>query len=372
MRKKILLQFFLTVKILVFFSPFIFSQNFNPNYLKNFALLHDLADDWQVYDNKYESYVPYIKERHQNPKSMSFWLDIAQYKAYQMVFWGESNTFLFINNQLYRQIDRSGWQIIRVDSLAKQVNKAQVFVSLYDPQMRLPLKSVVIAHQLKTSEVVLKKIAQVSSPLNRQSRPLDYKDFVIMVSLVLVLIFIFLWNYKPKIFLEFYNLKITFSTLALSRRDLSGVSRPFAGVKGVFLLAHAWIIAFYFFMGQIVNSPNLDFQWIRLSWTNASLVVNYLGLCGWVFMLIFGKYALVNFSGLVLNMRNEITAMHFYEYIRLQMMFYAFFTITPWIFYISIPHLSQDFYQLGTFIILGFHIFQSILVSFFVFFTFYK
>jgi hypothetical protein len=367
MRKKILLQFLIFFCLNIFFSLPSFSQTFNPNYLRNFALMHDLADDWQVYDNKYDAYVPYTKERHQNPKSMSFWLDMAQYQPYQLIFWAEANTFLFINNQLYWQIDRPGWQKLKLDSLAKQIGKPQVFVTFYDPQLRLPLKAIVIAHQLKASDAIIKKIAQTSTPLNRQLRLPDYKDFVIIIAVLLAIIYTFLWNYNPKTFLEFYNLKITFSTLALSRRDLSGISRPFAGIKGFFLFAHALVVAFYYFLGQIVNSPNLDFQWIGFSWTNISLIINYLALSLLVFALIFGKYVLINFSGLVLNMRSETTAMHFYEYIRLGMTFYGIFSLAPLIVYISMPYFSQDFYQVGIFIILIFHIFQSILVSFFVF-----
>jgi hypothetical protein len=367
MRKRSFIQFLTFFGISIFFSLSLFSQTFNPNYLKNFALMHDLADDWQVYDNKYDSYVPYNQERHQNPKSMSFWLDIARYQPYQLLFWAEANTFLFIDNQLYRQINQSGWQNLKLDSLANRLGKSQIFISFYDPQLRLPLKAIVIGHQLKTSDVVLKKIAQTSSPLNRRLRLPDYKDFVLIIAIFLAIVYTLLWNYNPKTFLEFYNLKITFSTLALSRRDLSGISRPFSGVKGFFLFAHAWVVAFYYFVGQIVHYPNLDFQWLNLAWVNLSLIINYIGFCLLIFALIFGKYILINFSGLVLNMRNETSAMHFYEYIRLGMMFYGVFMLFPLVIYISMPHLSPDFYQLGRFAILIFHIFQSILVSFFVF-----
>ena len=44
----------------------------------SYYLVQDFKTDWQVYDERYKSYVPFIRERHQNYRSVSVLFNLEE------------------------------------------------------------------------------------------------------------------------------------------------------------------------------------------------------------------------------------------------------------------------------------------------------
>src|SRR5690348_15128418 len=64
---------------------------------KNYYIVHELKYDWQVYDKRYKTYVPYIRAKHANVSSVNFPLDLQAYKGYELVLYSDEEFYLFIN-----------------------------------------------------------------------------------------------------------------------------------------------------------------------------------------------------------------------------------------------------------------------------------
>jgi hypothetical protein len=347
---------------------FLWAQNPSPNILKNYAMMYDLTKDWQVYDQKYGGYVPYIMERHQKPKSVSCWLDLEKYRRFQLVLWANANTFLFINNQLCRNIEKDAWLSISLDSLYRVFPQKQVFLSIYDNKQRLPLSTIAIVQKMSTPEVFNKQNLNPSKSLERNPRLPDYKDFVIIAALGLLAFFTFLWNFNPKTFINFYYPSLSTLIGSLTRRELNitALNRPFSGVNIWFMIGQALLLGYYYITSSLIASPNLNFQWIILSYDSINLIINWLLIAAAFLALTFGKYLLVTISAILLNIKKEVAGGHFYEYIRLNMIFYLIISIIICYIYTSQFYMSITFIKIMRVFIPGFHIIQAILVSFYV------
>ena len=105
----------------------------------NYVPFQDLEVEWQVYDDKYKAYVPYVSARHKGTKTISFWLDTEKFKPYHLIIKLKKDEYFFINQQLHQIISKDGWQAYKIDSLQKLYNDKKIFLTFYNKNASVAL-----------------------------------------------------------------------------------------------------------------------------------------------------------------------------------------------------------------------------------------
>lgn len=331
-----------------------------------FLKIYDLEDEWQVYDTKYNSYVPYIKDRHVDSKTASFWLNLKKYHGYKLTFYSPKDVFVFINKQLCKEIKKAGWVTFKIDSLQTVFNKdKKLFFTFYDRGYRLPLKSVYVGYFKEEFTNTKKSKKQVSKIQERERHISGVGEFLTIVGALILGIFTLLLNFYPKTFLSYYSFRSSVSSL--SRKDISLISKPFNAINLLFLGLHALIISLFFMLAQkdITGILNVSFKLVNTNYDFLSLLINYALFFAIVFGLIFLKYILLKVFGILLSLE-KIEYTHFYEYMRLSKLFYTIAVIFPVFMLVSAEEYIGDLNKFFIYFVIGFHFLQTILVSFYV------
>lgn len=332
-----------------------------------FLKIYDLEDEWQVYDTKYNAYVPYIEGRHINSKTASFWLDVQTYKGYSLTFRSPKDVLVFIDKKLCREVSKEGWVTFNIDSLRHVFSqKDKLFFTFYDRGYRLPLKSVHIGYFKQDFKSTTKKNKNTISKIQEQSRRRSgVKYFMIIVGSILLGIFTLLWNFHPKTFSSYYSFRSSVSSL--SRKDISMISKPFNAINLLFLGLHALVISLFFMLAQkdITGILNVSFKLVNANYDFFSLLINYTLFFTIVFGLIFLKYILLKVFGVLLSLE-KIEYTHFYEYIRLSKLFYTVAVIVPIFMLVSAEEYLTELNKYFIYFVIGFHFVQTMLVSFYV------
>ena len=97
----------------------------------SFYIVHDYQDDWQVFDERYKAYVPYVREQHKGYNSFSLFFDVENYKGYKILYRSEKENYLFIDASLQKQLPVSTLVVLDVDSLQNVFGKSKLFLTIY-------------------------------------------------------------------------------------------------------------------------------------------------------------------------------------------------------------------------------------------------
>lgn len=330
-----------------------------------YLVSYDLSDDWQVYDNKYKSYVPYIAQRHGNSKSMGFWLTPSDFERQYLVIFVAADSYFFINQKLTAHFKENQWVHYSLDSLREIYGKKPLFCTFYDDKRRLPFDKLSIAY-LKSVE----KKSNISYTEESKDafmiypRGLQSYKYVLVVSFCLGLIGLaFLLNYSPKSFWSYFSLRSSLSSLA--QKDNNLIHKPINTFNTVFILVISiWLgIYFEFFFGitQRNASYSGDTSWLSNPWLFQALLVVGINL------LFFLKYSSSSFFGLLLNIPKPVIHMHFFEYVRTLSLYYliAGFCIMALIGGFE-NFFGEYFIEVMLYFTLIFHISQAFLIVYFI------
>lgn len=317
--------------------------------------VYPLSDDWQVYDENYGAHVPYIENRHKNSKTMSFWLDLKRFEGFEVVFYAYEGIYLMINNNLCKQINREGWQSLKVDSLREIYSGDQIFFTVYDKLPRLPLPALFIGYPKETlSKIQEYNPSQVSFP--KTARSSVFKYFITLQMLLLGLFYTSIFNYQPRALKGYFDWRSSLSRV--SHIDPGLISKSLSGTSLLLLGGQALVLAFVF---EVLwkNNPSIPEEY-NLLLGYSSYLQSFL----WIILLIALKYLILSFLGIILNIDKGVIQVHFFEYFRLSGLFYGFLAII--LIFLNISFTAQNFHTALGLSVLFFHIIQAFLVSFYV------
>jgi hypothetical protein len=356
--------------LLAFLSVFGFSATTstakNIEMPQNYTILQDLTEDWLVYDDSYGGYVPYMKNRHTKLKTLSFWLEVEKYKAYRLLFFAEKDTYLYIDKRLAYKFDKTGWHHLSVDSLQKVYQNPHLFCTFYDAQYRLPLPTLAIvihAAGKQASNMETDRQEKITF-LDRTPRPEDYKDWGLLSFLVIVILYTVLFNYNPKIFSSFFSERSSLSTR--SRKDPNLIQKPLNMVNFIYMGVHGLLLSYFYMLWAVVVDNQAQFLWIPFKSSVLGLTINqfYYWLLAWG--ILVGKMLLLLFFGRLLSVDRQVIHVHLFEYVRFSYLFYTAWAILGALVFCAYSEYNVAFFNLSTYFIVFFHLFQAIRVSFFV------
>lgn len=205
-----------------------------------FYLVHDYRDDWQVFDERYNAYVPYVHEVHKGYSSYSLFFDIENYKSYKLLYQSPKENYLFIDATLQRKLPVDTWVVIDIDSLQRVYHKTTLFLTFYGTNTGIEHLSVQIGNKIpdlkndiKLSDSLLTVIPRILSP---------FKNFVALCLLFLSCFYALLYNYQPKEFSRYFSVR---ELLTIGVRDDSlTVTKPFHLANFIFVIALSFTTAY--------------------------------------------------------------------------------------------------------------------------------
>jgi len=332
------------------------AQTKKVDFPEEYLLSYTLGDDWQVYDEKYKEYVPYIPLRHGNSKSMGLWIEPSSFAHQDVVLYSLPDTYLFINQRLAAYYPVEGWASYSLDSLGQIYGTKPFFCTLYDDTQRLPIPQIFIGfRQVKTQKAENKiKIAPDFPIIERISQ--NYKYVLIFSFLMGLAGYTLLLNYSPKSFWSYFSFRSSLSSLA--QKDNNLINKPVNNFNLIFVFVLSIWLSIYFetFFGLTDRVSLYSGQsiWFRNPWMLQVLLI--LGLNS----LFFLKYAGLTFFGLLLNIPKTTIRIHFFEYLRTLCLYYTFaglgiITLVGGFEYL----LGHSFIQVMLYLTLIFHIIQS-------------
>ncbi|MCS6822021.1 MAG: DUF4271 domain-containing protein [Microscillaceae bacterium] len=332
---------------------------------ENYFIISDLTESYQVYDEKYESYVPYIKRVYQNTQTISAWLPLHKNKPYTLLLYAYPKTYFFIDKKLVYKFDKEGWYFFSIDSLARIKNKSHLFLTFYHEDYRLPLPTLCIASKQTVTDKLAKKTKEPISLQILQRQKKVIRDVITSIFLLVLVVFTLVWIYYRKNFLRYYSLRSSRSVLI--RNEILLMSKPFSLANLILVLFLSLVIGFVYVLIrqekalsilQINNTywaDNIGFWWLF-----------YLAISICIFALLIFKYVLNWFFANLLGLE-KIVNIHYFEYIRLSYLFYPNFALFLILLYLSFPYRVTQIVPYMPYIFVSFYVLQIIFLLFYIY-----
>lgn len=334
-----------------------------------YVVIHDLSYSWQIYDEDFEGYIPYISSKHQNVRTVSFWLDVNRFRNYHLIYQADKGQVLFINQKLCNVNTVTGLQVLSLDSLYDLYQKDKLFISFYDKKRNLPLQSVFIGKLMNQADNTYD--ANVSNPINKtqleKKKNLDdIQNFIIIITLILLIFYAVLRNFYPRFFKLYHSLLIhNFSAKRLN----SGVtySHPIFSTSFLFIILSSLLIGLFYTLFQNQPFTNWDIMSYLLNQKSLEnilgLTYKFLATTGIVLIFLLCKFLLLLFMGLPLKNKNLLN-LHFYEYIRLSNLVYIILNVTTLVIFFSQISWTSSFFSIFYYFIAILHFLQSLSISY--------
>ncbi len=303
-----------------------------------FYLVHDYKDDWQVFDERYKAYVPYVREQHKNYNSFSLFFDTENYKTYKLLYYSSKENYLFIDASLQKKLPVNQWVVLDVDSLQSVYKKTKLFLTIYGTNTNLEEILVYTGNKISKSQKVIELSESLLTIIPRDASP--FQNFFVIGLLLLACVYAFLYNYQPKSFERFFSVK---DLLTISIRDDSFVvNKPFDFGNLLFVINLSITLGFIFMLIRHTDTDLFSASNILQDGdTFGTLLTNFLEITAIIFTAFIFKYVSLAVLSNLYRL-DKIINVHFFKIIQSSSIFFLLVLILLTISTISIPEITQN------------------------------
>jgi hypothetical protein len=284
----------------------------------------DLENDWQVYDEDFRAYVPYLPELHSSISSVSVFIDVESNRNYKLLLFSESDSYLFINAALRRKLPAKTWAVFSIDSLYRVYQRQgatqpEIFLTVYGTP-GITGKQLFIGYP----KASVKKIITLADD-NLSVRPRTksaYSDLLGLVLLFLLATHAFLYTFYRRPFLRFYNPRDLVSVKLRDETVLIG--RPLSLTAILFTLNLTFVLAYLVLVAQSQNTAFLSMQWVPFFDGHPFLrtFLSYGIVCVVVFGLMLAKYVMLQTMGSLYKL-DRLADVHYFKVIQSSSLFFT-------------------------------------------------
>ena len=305
---------------------------------KSFYIVHDYQDDWQVFDERYKAYVPYVREQHKGYNSFSLFFDIENYKGYKILYRSEKENYLFIDASLQKQLPVSKLVVLDVDSLQNVFGKAKLFLTIYGTNSNIEDISLQIGNRISKAQKALEMNQSLLTILPRDISP--FQNFFVLGLIILVCFYAFLYNFQPKSFERFFSPR---DLLTISKRDDSFVvNKPFDLGNILFVISLSLTLGFIFMLithekTDLFSASNI----LREGETLGTLMLNFLEISIIVFASLLFKYFALKVLSNLYRLDN-ITNIHYFKIIQASSLFFLIILVILSFSSVSSPSIVKN------------------------------
>ncbi len=284
--------------------------------------VHDLSQDFEVYDEAARAYVPYIVEQHADKTALSAYVDMESNRHYQLLISTRQDGYLFVNAALKRKLRAGTWQVLSIDSLFRQYRQPQIFLTLYGAP-GFDERQLFIGYPKSATQ---KAVVLRDDSLGLRPRPLSaYVNFLGLGLLFLLATHAFLFSMHQRAFRRFYNLRDLLSLRAQEESFL--INRPLSGTNILFTINLSFVLAYLILL---VQSRNIDVFASQLLVSGEQklgvLAGEFFVLSSVAFLLLMGKYVLLEVLGGLYKLQ-EIINVHFFKVLQSSLLFFTAMTL---------------------------------------------
>jgi hypothetical protein len=304
----------------------------------SFYIVHDYQDDWQVFDERYKAYVPYVREQHKGYNSFSLFFDIENYKGYKILYRSEKENYLFIDASLQKKLPISTLVVLDVDSLQNVFGKAKLFLTIYGTNTNVEDLSVQIGNKISKAQKAIEMNESLLTILPRDISP--FQNFFVLGLIILTCFYAFLYNFQPKSFERFFSPR---DLLTISKRDDSFVvNKPFDLGNILFVVSLSLTLGFIFMLithekTDLFSASNI----LREGETLGTLMLNYLEISIIVFASLMFKYFALRVLSNLYRLDN-ITNIHYFKIIQASSLFFLIILIILTFSSVSSPAIVKN------------------------------
>ncbi len=304
----------------------------------SFYIVHDYQDDWQVFDERYKAYVPYVREQHKGYNSFSLFFDVENYKGYKILYRSEKENYLFIDASLQKQLPVSTLVVLDVDSLQNVFGKAKLFLTIYGTNSNIEDISLQIGNKISKAQKAIEMNQSLLTILPRDISP--FQNFFVLGLIILVCFYAFLYNFQPKSFERFFSPR---DLLTISKRDDSFVvNKPFDLGNILFVVSLSLTLGFIFMLitnekTDLFSASNI----LREGETLGTLMLNFLEISIIIFASMMFKYFALRVLSNLYRLDN-ITNIHYFKIIQASSIFFLVILIVLTFSSISSPLIVKN------------------------------
>jgi hypothetical protein len=304
----------------------------------SFYIVHDYQDDWQVFDERYKAYVPYVREQHKGYNSFSLFFDVENYKGYKILYRSEKENYLFIDASLQKQLPVSTLVVLDVDSLQNVFGKAKLFLTIYGTNSNIEDISLQIGNKISKAQKAIEMNESLLTILPRDISP--FQNFFVLGLMILVCFYAFLYNFQPKSFERFFSPR---DLLTISKRDDSFiVNKPFDLGNILFVVSLSLTLGFIFMLithekTDLFSASNI----LREGETLGTLMLNFIEISIIVFASLMFKYFALRVLSNLYRLDN-ITNIHYFKIIQASSLFFLVILIVLTFSTVSSPTIVKN------------------------------
>jgi Domain of unknown function (DUF4271) len=284
-----------------------------------YFLVHDYHDDWQVYNDRMKAYIPYIMEQHLAYPSHTLFCDIQSNRGYNLlVFSKKADNFLFINGSLRQKIPVGKWIVLNVDSLYKVYEQPTIYITLYGSNS-IDDKILLLGYKrsLDQKPIVLSESGITAKPRT----PAPYRNYLVMVSMFILVMFSYLSNSYVRAFQRYYNVRDLLNTLVREQSFL--INRPLSRMNILFIILLSLIMGLFYMLLQSKGIYVFGGRTIlQEGETLGVLSSNYFRICLAVFVILIVKYFFISLIGQLFNLE-KVVDLHYFKIIQSSIIFYT-------------------------------------------------
>ena len=296
--------------------------------------VHDFRDDFLVYDETAQAYVPCIVEQHADKTALSAYVDLESNRHYKLLISTRQDGYLFINAALKRKLRAGAWQVLSVDSLYRVYRQPEIFLTLYGAPGLDDRQFFIGYPQSATQNTIVLRDDNLSL---RPRLVSIYDSFLGMGLLFLLATHAFLFSVYHRAFQRFYSLRDLLSLRAQEESFL--INRPLSSTNILFTINLSFVLAYLILFVQSRNVSVFASQPLLGEQNFGTLATEFLLLSGVAFVALMGKYVLLEVIGGLYKLQ-EIINVHFFKVLQSSLLFFTAMTLLLAIIAYNTPTLG--------------------------------
>jgi hypothetical protein len=319
--------------LLLLISSKLFATTVGPN--NQYFLVHDYHDDWQVYNDRMKAYIPYIVEQHLAYPSHTLFCDIQSNRGYNLLVYSKkADNFLFINGSLRQKIPVGKWIVLNVDSLYRVYEQPTIYITLYGSNS-IDDKTLLLGYKRSLGQ---KPIVLSESGISAKPRkPAPYRNYIVMVSMFILVMFSYLSNSYVRAFQRYYNVRDLLNTLVREQSFL--INKPLSRMNIMFVILLSLIMGLFYMLLQSKGIYIFGGRTIlQEGETLGVLLSNYFRIGLAVFVILIIKYVFISLIGQLFNLE-KVVDLHYFKIIQSSIIFYTALVLVLLILFMDyFPH----------------------------------
>lgn len=319
--------------LLLIISSKSFATTVGPN--DQYFLVHDYHDDWQVYNDRMKAYIPYISEQHLGYPSHTVFCDIQSNRGYNILVYAQkADNFLFINGSLRQKIPVGKWIVLSVDSLYRAYEQPTIYITLYGSN-NIEDKKLMLGYKRSLNQ---KPIVLAESGITAKPRtPAPYRNYIVLVSMFILVFFSYLSNSYIRAFQRYFNFKDLFNTFVREQSFL--INKPLNRMNVMFIILLSLIISLFYMLLQSKGIHVFGGRTILQEGdTLGVLLSNYFRISLAVFVILVMKYFFIGLVGQLFNLE-KVVDLHYFKIIQASSLFYSALVIVLLVLFMGyFPH----------------------------------